>query len=83
VECGHTAPYYYVGKDPAFAFGTSIPFGLNGRQQNAWWYQGGGREAMAELFKEYGCVEFNAGNTGAQMGGGFARKSAPRRISTA
>src|SRR6266850_6955986 len=21
VECGHTAPYYYFGKDPAFAFG--------------------------------------------------------------
>ena len=27
VECGHTAPYYYVGKDPTFAFGTAIPFG--------------------------------------------------------
>src|SRR3954470_11680726 len=36
VECGHTAPYYYVGKDPAFAFGTAVPFGLNARQQNAW-----------------------------------------------
>ena len=74
VECGHTAPYYYVGKDPAFAFGTSLPFGLNARQQNAWWYQGGGREAMAELFKDYGCVEFNAGNTGAQMGGWYRKE---------
>ena len=74
VECGHTAPYYYIGKDPAFAFGTSIPFGLNGRQQNAWWYQGGGREALAELFKDYGCVEFNAGNTGAQMGGWYRKE---------
>ncbi len=26
VECGHTAPYYYIGKDPTFAFGTAIPF---------------------------------------------------------
>ena len=74
VECGHTAPYYYIGKDPAFAFGTSVPFGLNARQQNAWWYQGGGREAMAELFKDYGCVEFNAGNTGAQMGGWYRKE---------
>ena len=32
VECGHTAGYYYFGKDPTFAFGTSIPFGLNARQ---------------------------------------------------
>ena len=31
VECGHTAAYYYFGKDPTFAFGTSIPFGLNAR----------------------------------------------------
>jgi len=74
VECGHTAPYYYVGKDPAFAFGTNIPFGLNARQQNAWWYEGGGREAMADLFKDYGIVEFNAGNTGAQMGGWYRKE---------
>jgi len=32
VECGHTAPYYYFGKDPAFAFGTAICFGGNTRQ---------------------------------------------------
>ena len=37
VECGHTAPYYYFGKDPAFAFGTAICFGGNARQQTAWW----------------------------------------------
>src|SRR6188508_521470 len=74
VECGHTAPYYYVGKDPAFAFGTNIPFGLNARQQNSWWYEGGGRQALAPLFKDYGIVEFNAGNTGAQMGGWYRKE---------
>ena len=26
VECGHTASYYYFGKDPTFAFGTSVAF---------------------------------------------------------
>src|SRR4051812_13274703 len=46
IECGHTASYYYWGKDPAFAFGTAIPFGLNARQMNAWMYSGGGREAL-------------------------------------
>src|SRR5689334_24906609 len=56
VEAGHTAPYYYYGKDPAFAFGSSLSFGPNTRQNNAWWYFGGGAEAMAPLFKEYGCV---------------------------
>ena len=29
VEMGHTATYYYFGKDPAFTFGTALPFGLN------------------------------------------------------
>ncbi len=74
VECGHTAPYYYVGKDPAFAFATAIPFGLNARQQNAWMYYGGGLQAMAGLFREYGCIQFPAGNTGVQMGGWFRKE---------
>src|SRR5947207_15465775 len=29
VEMCHTASYYYFGKDTTFAFGTSVPFGLN------------------------------------------------------
>src|ERR1700716_2987672 len=33
VECGHTAPYYYVGKDPTFGFACTVPFGFNARQQ--------------------------------------------------
>ncbi len=74
VQCGHTAPYYYIGKDPAFAFATAVPFGLNARQQNAWMYYGGGIEAMAALFKEYGCVQFPSGNTGVQMGGWYRKE---------
>ncbi|MBI3504712.1 MAG: TRAP transporter substrate-binding protein [Proteobacteria bacterium] len=74
VECGHTANYYYVGKDPTFAFDTAIPFGLNSRQQTAWMYAGGGQQAMAELFKAYNCVQMPCGNTGAQMGGWFRKE---------
>ena len=32
VEMAHTASYYYFGKDPTFAIGTALPFGLNCRQ---------------------------------------------------
>ena len=32
VEIGHTCSYYYVGKNKAFGFDTSMPFGLNSRQ---------------------------------------------------
>ena len=49
VEAGHTASYYYWGKDPTFAFGTAVPFGLNARMQNAWMYQGGGIESDEQV----------------------------------
>jgi TRAP-type mannitol/chloroaromatic compound transport system substrate-binding protein len=74
VEMGHTSSYYYFGKDPTFALGTSIGFGGNARQNFAWWFSGGGREAMAPLFKEYGCIALMAGNTGCQMGGWFRKE---------
>ncbi|HEX2890035.1 TRAP transporter substrate-binding protein [Vineibacter terrae] len=74
VECGHTAAYYYVGKDPTFAFDTAVPFGLNARQQDAWMLHGGGRELMNEFFKEYSIHAVPCGNTGAQMGGWFRKE---------
>ena len=74
VECGHTASYYYIGKNPALAFGTTLPFGLNAQQQNAWLYEGGGNEAMDRLFGDFGILGFPAGNTGPQMGGWFKRQ---------
>ncbi len=74
VELGHTAPYYYFGKDPAFAFGTAVCFGMNTRQQTAWWTHGGGSEAMAPLWKEHGCIALLAGNTGCQMGGWWRKE---------
>ncbi|MEF9996536.1 MAG: twin-arginine translocation signal domain-containing protein, partial [Burkholderiaceae bacterium] len=74
VECAHTAPYYYFGKDPTFAFACAVPFGMNARQQNAWMYEGGGKQLMAEFFKDYNIIAFPAGNTGAQMGGFFRKE---------
>jgi TRAP-type mannitol/chloroaromatic compound transport system substrate-binding protein len=74
VEMGHTASYYYVGKDPCFALDCAIPFGLNARQQDAWMNWGGGREAMAEFFKDYNIHAMPAGNTGGQMGGWFRKE---------
>lgn len=74
VECGHTASYYYVGKDMAFAFDTALPFGLTARQQNAWMYAGGGLQLMRELFARYNIIQFPGGNTGVQMGGWFRKE---------
>ncbi len=74
VECGHTASYYYVGKNPALAFGTSMPFGLTAQQQNAWFYHGGGLGTMHKLYSDFNVINFPAGNTGAQMGGWFKKE---------
>jgi TRAP-type mannitol/chloroaromatic compound transport system substrate-binding protein len=74
IECGHTVSYYYVGKDPTFAFDSAMPFGLNARQQNAWMRHGGGLELMREFFDGYNIVQFSAGNTGTQMGGWFRKE---------
>src|ERR1700750_600053 len=53
VEMGNTALYYYWGKDPAFTFGTALPFGLNARQMNSWLRFGGGAELLNELLKNF------------------------------
>ncbi|MBV8033289.1 MAG: TRAP transporter substrate-binding protein DctP [Betaproteobacteria bacterium] len=74
VEIGHTASYYYFGKDPAFGLGTSVSFGPNARQNHAWWHFGGGAEAMAPLYKDYGCIALLAGDTGCQMGGWYRKE---------
>src|SRR5688500_19356866 len=53
VEMAQTASYYYFGKDPTFAFGTAVPFGLNARMQNAWMYHGGRIELMNAFHKKF------------------------------
>ena len=74
VEMGHSASYYYFGKDATFAFDCAVPFGLNSRQQTAWFDHGGGKALMREFFKEYGIINFQGGNSGAQMGGWFRKE---------
>jgi len=74
VQVGHTAPYYYWGKDPAFALDTAIPFGLNARQMNAWQIFGGGLELFREFYKGYNIYNVPCGNTGAQMGGWYRKE---------
>jgi TRAP-type mannitol/chloroaromatic compound transport system substrate-binding protein len=74
VECGHTASYYYFGKDPTFAFGTSVAFGPNQRLNQGWFTLGGGKEVLNEFYKKYNCTALLAGNTGCQMGGWFRKE---------
>src|SRR5882762_1126129 len=74
VEMGHTASYYYFGKDPTFGFGTSVSFGPNQRLNQGWYTLGGGKEVLNEFYKNYNVVSMLAGNTGCQMGGWFRKE---------
>ncbi len=74
VEMCHTVPYYFYGKNPAFALGSAVPFGLNARQMTAWMRHGNGRKLMNELYAKYNMVSFAGGNTGTQMGGWFRKE---------
>jgi TRAP-type mannitol/chloroaromatic compound transport system substrate-binding protein len=74
IECAHTAPYYFFGKDETFAIGCAIPFGLNSRQMSAWMYEGNGMKLMREFYAKFNIVNFPGGNTGAQMGGWYRKE---------
>ena len=74
VEMCHTVPYYFYGKNPAFALGSAIPFGFNPRQMNAWMLHGNGRKLMNEFYANYNAISFAGGNTGTQMGGWFRKE---------
>src|SRR4051795_8898014 len=74
VEMGHTASYYYIGKDPTFSLDCTIPFGMNYREMNAWVMHGGGLELLRKFFADYNVYNIPAGNTGAQMGGWFRKE---------
>ena len=74
VEMCHTASYYYWGKDPTFAFGAAVPFGLNARMQNAWNYEGGAIDLLNKFYAKHNIYALPAGNTGAQMGGWYRKE---------
>src|SRR6266403_5120666 len=74
VEMCHTAAYYFIGKDPTYALYCSVPFGLNSRQQNAWFQDHGGQDMLNEFGKKYKLYGIAGGNTGTQMGGWFRKE---------
>jgi TRAP-type mannitol/chloroaromatic compound transport system substrate-binding protein len=73
-EMGNGASYYWAGKSPATQFFTTVPFGMNAQQMNAWIYSGGGLELWKELYKSFGLIAFPSGNTTVQMAGWFNKE---------
>ncbi len=73
-EMGHTAAFYWQGKEPAAAFFTTVPFGLTPNEHVAWIDAGGGQALWDELYAPFGVKPFMGGNTGVCMGGWFRRE---------
>lgn len=74
IDCVQTVLQYYWGEEPALALASSVPFGMNAREQNAFFRQGGGTDLFNEILLPRGLFALPAGNTGCQMGGWFRRE---------
>jgi len=73
-QMGHSASYYWKGKNFNTLFFTTVPFGMTAPEQYAWFYYGGGMELMKKVYDQYGILSFPGGNTGNQMGGWFQKE---------
>jgi len=73
-EMGHTASYYWKGKDATTALFTTVPFGMTASEQGAWLYYGGGLELMQKCYDKFDVYSLPGGNTGVQMGGWFRKE---------
>ncbi len=73
-QMGHSASYYWKGKNINTMFFTTLPFGMTTPEQYGWFYYGGGQELMKEVYDQYGILSFPGGNTGNQMGGWFRKE---------
>jgi len=73
-DLGHSASYYWKGKDIATLPFTSMPFGLTAPEQYAWFYYGGGLELMQKVYARHNLYSYPGGSTGVQMGGWFKKE---------
>ncbi len=73
-EMGHSASYYWKGKDVNTMPFTTMPFGMIAPEQYAWFYYGGGMELMKKVYDKHGVYSFPGGNTSNQMGGWFRKE---------
>ncbi len=74
VEMGHGSAYYWAGKVPAAQFFSTVPFGMNAADMQAWLHDGGGLDLWRELYSDFDLVPIPMGNTGVQMGGWFNKR---------
>jgi TRAP-type mannitol/chloroaromatic compound transport system substrate-binding protein len=73
-QLGHGSAYYWKGKIEEAQFFSTVPFGMNAQEMNAWLYYGGGLELWKESYEPFGVIPAAAGNTNVQMAGWFNKE---------
>ncbi len=73
VDCGVSAPYYWMSKNSAMPFFCSIPGGMTSNEIFVWLNQSNGQELWDRLYAKYNLKGFSIGNTGTTMGGWFKK----------
>jgi len=73
IDAFHSGPYYWKGKNPAFALFSGLPLGMVASELSCWMNYGGGYDLWRELYGKYNLYPFVGGNTGVQMGGWFRK----------
>lgn len=70
----YSTEYYWRERSPAFAFFTTVPFGLTPTETYAWLQHGGGQELWDELSAGFNLKPFAASSSGVQMGGWYNKE---------
>lgn len=69
-----TVAGYWIGKDPAFAIFSAVPFGPAWPEMLAWFYYGGGKELYEELYHSYNIHPVVCGGTVPEASGWFTEE---------
>ena len=77
VEAVGDWPNYWVGKDPAFDFLGSMPYGFTNMDYMVWYYQFGGEALYNEAYGKFGMKYFNLGVTTSESGFRTTAKTGP------
>ena len=74
IDCGVSAPYYWISKHKAIPFFCTVPGGMTGIEKFSWINFGGGQELWDKLYSQFNLKGILCGNTGVQMGGWFKKE---------
>ncbi|KIM10890.1 MAG: C4-dicarboxylate ABC transporter, partial [Sulfuricurvum sp. PC08-66] len=73
IDMFHSGPYYWKGKNSAFALFSGTPFGFTAEEINTWMLYGDGYSLWREMYARHNLYPFMGGNTNVQMGGWFRK----------